>query len=154
MRVPANHWDSSYQILKNLNMGSISFKNMKWKSPNVQFNYRNLKNWQLFSFSIKEIPPTPPHSDSHSIPIPTPVSAHPIPFSQFINFQEVTLFQEALSQHSRRCMRRVIAAPPSNPEARQVEFTTRNDCNGFCRDLLQKSMKTRHKIRALFATLF
>ena len=46
-------------------------KNMEWEFENVHFNWRNLKNWKLFLFSIKGILPTRPHSDSHPCISPT-----------------------------------------------------------------------------------
>ena len=51
---------------------AINFsKNMKYSSCSLEFNWRNLNNWELFSFQLKESLPT------HPIPIPTPASAHP-----------------------------------------------------------------------------
>ena len=51
----------SYQILKLLNMGSKSAKNMKSKFGIFQINWRNLNNWNLvFYVLLKEFHPHQP----------------------------------------------------------------------------------------------
>ncbi len=62
-RVPENPWDPSYQFLKILNMGSISFK-------------KHEMDILVGSTQLKES-----HPPTHRIPIPSPASAPPVGWS-------------------------------------------------------------------------
>ena len=68
-RVPTHPWDPSHQILKVLNMGSVSPKNMKCAFGFFQLSWRNLNRWNLIFFPIKGIP--------HPSPIRFPPLLHP-----------------------------------------------------------------------------
>ena len=95
-RVPTNPWDPSYQILKILNMGSRSSKNMKWKCCPLQLNWGNLNNWISF-FQLKESP----HPGQCQL---QPMRQHL--YDERVNFYFLFIIQNCLCEGMPPCLRR------------------------------------------------